>query len=104
MSIRIGDEARDLIEGRTLDRWPYFWWGCGLMAVKYNLDRAIAWFGFHRSWYFWNYFKPHAYAAINAVPPNDKPFYLVLLLTAMPFLIVGIVLTLRRLRSAGLPL
>jgi uncharacterized membrane protein YhaH (DUF805 family) len=88
----------------SLDRWPYFWWGCGLMVLKYNLDRLIAWEGFHRSWYFWNYIKPHGFAAIDALPPDDDRFYLVLLLTSVPFLVTGIFLTLRRLRSAGLPL
>ena len=89
---------------RVLSRWPYFWWGCGLMAIKYNLDRLIAWWGFHRQWYFWNYIKPHGYLGIVALPPEDATFYYLMLLTALPFVAVGIVLTLRRLRSAGLPL
>ncbi len=92
------------IIGGTLDRQPYFWWGCALMALKYNLDRAVAWFGFHHVWYFWNYLKPHGFAGIDAVPPDDKTFYVVLLLTSLPFLVLGIILTLRRLRSVGLPL
>lgn len=74
------------------------------MAIKYNLDRAVAWFGFHHTWYFWNYIKPHGFAGIIAVPSDDQTFYLILLLTSLPFLILGVVLTLRRLRSAGLPL
>src|SRR5476651_2307296 len=90
--------------GRTIDRWPYFWWGCALMALKYNLDRSVAWWGFHRPWYFWNYVKPHGFAAVDAIPPDDRVFYLILLLTSLPFLAVGIILTLRRLRSAGLPM
>ena len=97
------DDA-SLIKPRTLDRWPYFWWGCALMALKYNLDRLIAWQGFHRSWYLWNYIKPHGYGSIDALPPNDERFYFMLLLTSLPFLLVGIFLTLRRLRSAALPL
>jgi uncharacterized membrane protein YhaH (DUF805 family) len=91
-------------KSRTLDRWPYFWWGCALMAFKYNLDRLIAWQGFHRSWYFWNYIKPSGFASIDALPPDDERFYFILLLTSLPFLLAGIFLTLRRLRSAGLPL
>jgi uncharacterized membrane protein YhaH (DUF805 family) len=87
-----------------MNRWPYFYWGCALMVLKYNLDRAIAWFGFHRPWYFWNYIKPHGFAGIEAVPPDDQAFYIALLLTSLPFLILGIFMTLRRLRSAGLPL
>ena len=95
---------RSLILGKTLDRGPYFWWGFALMAIKYNLDRAVAGFGFHHSWYFWNYIKPHGFAGIDTVPPDDQSFYIVLLLTSVPFLILGILLTLGRLRSAGLPL
>jgi hypothetical protein len=88
----------------TIDRWPYFWQGTLLLALKYNLDRAVARWGFHRSWYFWNYLEPHRSAAVDAVPPQEWSFYLILLLTSLPFLAVGILLTLRRLRSAGLPL
>ena len=88
----------------ALDRWPYFLWGAGLMVVKYNLDRLIAWQGFHRSWYFWNYLKPHGFAGITELPPGDDRFYYILLLTSVPFLCLGIFLTLRRLRSADLPL
>lgn len=88
----------------SLDRWPYFWWGFVLLAIKYNLDRVIAWSGFHRTWYFWNYIKPHGVDFIDAMPPDDKKFYFILLLTSLPFLVLGIFLTVRRLRSAGLPL
>ena len=98
------DEPGEITARRTLDRQPYFWWGCALMAIKYNLDRAIALVGFNRSWYFWNYIKPHGFAAVDALPPDDEKFYFILLITALPFLIVGMLLTLRRLRSAGLPL
>ncbi len=93
-----------LEELKPLDRWPYFWWGSALMAIKYNLDRAIAWLGFQRQWYLWNYIRPHGFASVQAVPPQDQSFYIILLATALPFLAVGIYLTLRRLRSAGLPL
>lgn len=89
---------------RTIDRWPYFCWGLGLMVIKYNIDRLIAGFGFHRSWYFWNYIKPHDYAAVRAIPAGDQSFYFLLLLTSLPFLIAGLVLTIWRLRSARLPL
>ncbi|MGB8353074.1 MAG: hypothetical protein WCD79_04235, partial [Chthoniobacteraceae bacterium] len=99
------DPASSKITGpRTIDRWPYFLWGCALMAFKYNLDRLIAWQGFQRSWYFWNYVKPYGVASINALPPTDAKFYYIMLLTSLPFLAVGLVLTLRRLRSAGQPL
>ena len=95
-------ESQITAEKKTLDRWPYFWWGCALMAVKYNIDRLIAWKEFNRSWYFWNYVKPHGFAALDALPPEDERFYFILLLTSLPFLAAGLFLTLRRLRSAGL--
>lgn len=98
----IGDVSAT--SGKTLDRWPYFFWGFGLMAVKYNLDRAIAIWGYHRTWFFWNYIKPSGFTSLDAIPPDDRQFYFVLLLTSLPFLIVGITLTLRRLRSANLSL
>jgi uncharacterized membrane protein YhaH (DUF805 family) len=88
----------------SMDRWPYFWWGCALMVIKYNLDRIVAWQGFNRTWYFWNYIKPHGFASIDALPPDDARFYIILLLTSLPFLIAGLFLTLRRLRSVGWPL
>jgi uncharacterized membrane protein YhaH (DUF805 family) len=93
-----------LEELKPLDRLPYFWWGGALMAIKYNFDRAIAWIGFHREWYLWNYIRPHGFAPVDAVPPQDQSFYFLLLVTALPVLAAGIFLTLRRLRSAGLPL
>ena len=92
------------MEPPSINRQTYFCWGCALMAIKYNLDRAIAWWGFHRSWYFWNYIKPHGFAAIDAIPPDDERFFFILLLTSLPFVAAGVFLTLRRLRSAGLPL
>ena len=104
MKLDNGNDAHKWTESRKMDRWPYFWWGCALMAVKYNVDRAVAWFGFHRTWYFWNYIKPHGFAGIDAVPPDDQTFYVILLATSLPFLIFGVYLTLCRLRSAGLPL
>ncbi len=74
------------------------------MAVKYNLDRAIAWWGFNRRWYFWNYIQPHGYASVGVIPPSEQSFYFALVLTSLPFLLAGIVLTVWRLRSAKLPL
>lgn len=89
---------------RPLDRWPYFWMGFALLTVKYNLDRLVAHDLFRRNWYFWNYIKPHDFAPLDALPPEDARFFIILLLTSLPFLAVGLYLTLRRLRSAGLPL
>ncbi len=42
------------------------------MAVKYKLDRAVAWYGFHRPRCFWNYLKPHGMESVKALPPADQ--------------------------------
>ena len=88
---------------RSLSRQAYALWGLGLMALKYNIDRAIAIFGFNfRPWYPWNYFtsSDSILVAIN----KNQDFYLTLLLVAIPFIAVGVYLTLRRLKDAGLSL
>jgi hypothetical protein len=90
------------LKGPMIGPRAYFLWGASLMAVKYNIDRVIADFVFHKSWFFWNYIRPSGLGSIDAVPPSDRRFYYFLLLTALPFLFLGLVLTLRRLKSAAL--
>ncbi|MDE1170338.1 MAG: SRPBCC family protein [Verrucomicrobium sp.] len=85
-----------------IGRWAYFSQGFILIAVKYNLDRVIAWVGFRRTWQMSSYVKPHASASIDAVGVSEQGFYLALLLTALPFLFMGLALTWKRLKSAGL--
>ena len=87
---------------RPLGRRPFFWMACLLMAVKYNLDRAVAWWGFGRSWRAWDYLSAST-APLPTVQAGADHFYLVLLLISLPFAAAGIWLVLRRLRSAGMP-
>jgi hypothetical protein len=39
--------------------------------------------------------KPHGFADTDALPPDDEKFYFILLITSLPFPILGISLTLR---------
>ena len=76
---------------------------CGL-AIKFNLDRVIAdYFGFH--WNIWNYLDPleHSGRFLQLSVP-EKYFLTILLITALPFIWVGITMTMKRLRDAGQPL
>jgi uncharacterized membrane protein YhaH (DUF805 family) len=90
-------------DGRA-GRARYLGTGLVLLALKHNLDRALAaMFG-----YPWS---PISYlvfvspdGGIKAMKPDDAMFYVVLLVFAMPFIFVGTAMTLQRLRDAGLPL
>lgn len=76
---------------------------CGL-AIKHNLDRFIA----HRFGYRWGvatYFYPLERAAqFSPLSDDDKTFLATLLITALPFIWIGITMTLKRLRDLGQPL
>lgn len=76
---------------------------CGL-AIKHNLDRFIA-YKFGHQWGVTAYLDPLERAAqFSPLSDGDKKFLTVLLITALPFIWIGITLTLRRLRDAGQPL
>jgi uncharacterized membrane protein YhaH (DUF805 family) len=79
-------------------------------AIKHNLDRLIATGFFHSSTgygfvgYWFNYWAPLGKAArLNHLSDLESKFLATILLTAMPFIWVGVAMTVRRLRDAGLP-
>ena len=82
-------------------RW-YAAIGAVLIAIKYGLDRALA-AAFDRTWTYADYWSPSAYA-IEDLPAGERGFYVALLALAVPFALVGLSLTIRRLRDADLPL
>jgi uncharacterized membrane protein YhaH (DUF805 family) len=88
-------------EGR-IGRFPYVATGTILVVVKYVLDRVLA-SAFHRHWDYFDYWTPSSYA-IADLPHGQWPFFAALLALSIPFLLVGLALTARRLRDAGLPL
>jgi len=73
-------------------------------AIKHNLDRYIS-FQFGFNWGIWSYFDPLS-RALQAAPltATEKKFLAVLLITAIPFIWIGITMTVKRLRDAGQPL
>lgn len=87
-----------------IDRARYLVTGLILFALKHNLDRLLATlFGY--PWGPFNYlvfYSPNY--GIVGLRPEDARFYAVLVLVAWPFIWIGTVQTLRRLRDAGLPL
>ena len=77
--------------------------GLILVAVKHNLDRILA-AVFDYPWSPISYWVFVAPDGITSVDPADARFLAVLLLFALPFMWIGTMLTLRRLRDADLPL
>jgi hypothetical protein len=88
----------------TVDRGTYALVGLVAFALKHNLDRLVATYGFHRPWGLFNYWVPlRDVAGITALRRGDVTFLEVMLALALPFVWVGVVLTTKRLRSAKLP-
>jgi len=75
------------------------------VAIKYNLDRLIAasFFGYDQSFFF-NYWAPLGKAARLAhLSSIEAKFLATLLLFSIPFVWVGVTMTVKRLRDAGQP-
>ncbi len=88
----------------TVGRGAYAMVGFLGFAIKHNLDRVLATFGFGREWGLFNYWIPLDQAAqITELSPSDARFLLTMVLFSLPFIAVGFSLTVRRLRSAGQP-
>jgi hypothetical protein len=88
----------------TVDRGPYVVIGVAAFAIKHNLDRLVATLVFHKPWGIFNYIvPPRQGGSLFSLAPGDRALYATLLVLALPFIWTGVVLTLRRLRAAGLP-
>lgn len=87
----------------TLDRGPYALVGVLLFFLKHNIDRGVAIFAFDRPWSLFYYLSPTDALRFSALSAVDRTFYATLVAIAMPFIYVGTLMTVKRLRSAGLP-
>jgi len=88
----------------TVDRGTYAAVGLIAFAIKYNLDRLVAHFGFHRYWDLFSYWAPlRKVEQIQQLSAADARFLAVMVALALPFIWMGVALTLKRLRSAGWP-
>ena len=86
-----------------VDRGPYLAWGFGLMALKYNLERLAAGALFHRPWSVLAHYLHSPELDPRTYNGADRDFYAFMVLMSLPFIWTGVALTVRRLRSAGLP-
>ena len=89
----------------TLDRGSYALIGLIGFAIKHNLDRFVASELFGRPWTLFNYWIPLNQAIrITSLSSSDGRFLLGMVILSLPFIWVGVVCTLKRIRDAGLPL
>lgn len=87
-----------------IDRGTYALVGIIGFALKHNLDRLIATYGFHRAWGFFNYWVPvRDVPRIASLGGTDAIFLATMVACSLPFIWVGVILTMKRLRSAALP-
>jgi hypothetical protein len=73
-------------------------------ALKHNLDRLVATVVFHRPWGSFNYWVPlRDVARVTALHSDDALFLETMVVLSLPFIWVGVALTIKRLRSVNLP-
>jgi uncharacterized membrane protein YhaH (DUF805 family) len=84
-----------------LSRSTYLFWGLLLAVVKYNLDRLVAVVGFGQEWSVFKWSTLQFYLWQSPWNEVERPYFLVLLAVSLPFIWIGSILTLRRLRTLG---
>src|SRR5467141_1218075 len=88
-----------------IDRKSYAIAGCSAFVLKYFLDKIVAAVVFERPWFLWSYWQPLGPdARVNAIPSDTRAFAGTLLVLALPFIWLGVTLTVQRLRDAAQPL
>src|SRR5258708_3916235 len=79
--------------------------GWKAFVLKYFLDKMVAALVFERTWFLWNYWQPLGPdARVSTIQPDTRAFVGTLLVLALPFIWLGVTLTVQRLRDAGQPL
>ncbi len=92
----------------TVTRYQFLLNGFVLFAIKYQLDRLIA-AVFHREWNVMDYMNPLLHAQMKPLSWSDPVwteqmlFYTIMILSALPFIWIGVMFCIRRLNASGLP-
>ncbi len=90
--------------GATVTPRGYFLIGVLLALLKQVIDRMVSDRVFRRTWSPLSYAVTGEIGGLFSLRRDDQVFYATMLAVALPFLLVGLVLTVRRLRDAGWPL
>lgn len=88
----------------TIGRTAFVSWGLILAILKFNLDRVLSWLWLQQPWSFTDYKAAWGYAVNPLAQPNVDGWRLSMFALTLPFIWAGMTLTVKRLRSAGLPL
>jgi uncharacterized membrane protein YhaH (DUF805 family) len=83
-------------------RRPYIAWGLGLAALKFLLDTAVVYAFTHKTWSPIGYIVPSMVLRGEAVGNAPELMHVVLPILALPFLWVGLSMSVRRAADAGL--
>lgn len=86
----------------AIDRGPFLFWGGLLFAIKYNLDRWLVWQRTGQRWSLLDYSRAGEYLWPSHPSPDRTADWALMLALALPFMAAGVLLTLKRLRSANL--
>lgn len=90
-------------EGRV-NRLTYFGVGVVAFALKFLVDWIVVTRFFHRGWSLANYWRPFgAISGIQSLSLENRLFAGVMVSLALPFIWLGLALTVKRLRDAGEP-
>src|SRR5258706_16456681 len=100
MNLRFGDLWR---WRGTLDRGAYAFWGLLLAFIKFNYDRFLVSRLTGIPWSLDHYWSPGDVFWLDSQGPGKQDAGLIMLAASLPFMVAGILLTLKRLRAAGLP-
>jgi uncharacterized membrane protein YhaH (DUF805 family) len=88
------------LEGRVA-RGTYLRHGAALVAAKLVTDAALVWIFARRLWTPLDYLSPFVSDRDRALQPSPEALLFVLAFWALPFLWIGVAMTLRRLTDAG---
>lgn len=89
----------------TINQKEYATLGCTALVLKHLLDKSVAGEVFHRPWMPWSYWMPLGpQARVGQLQDDERWFAATLLMIAIPFIWLGVTLTVQRLRDAGKPL
>ena len=86
-----------------VDRGFYALSGLVLFIIKWNIDRLLGAYFFDAQWMPYQYLFPGPEFAGVLLELERDTFLLLLLGSALPFIYVGVILTVKRLRSIGVP-
>jgi uncharacterized membrane protein YhaH (DUF805 family) len=85
-----------------INRGQFLIAGLVLFGVKYTLDRAISILFFGRPWFITEYFIRLRSFDVTGLSEQDTVFYATMAALSLPFIFVGTLLCVKRLRNAGL--